>query len=105
MSILSWLRTKIHRQRKAARLGEPDAPGDLGTARTRATGGEPDPDAPDTHSTTGTTPGQTFVGRATGDDPGYTGRTGAERRAEGRHRADNPPDRTTPPPGDQPAGA
>lgn len=60
---------------------EADVPADKATARTRATGGEPDPDAPDQGSTTGTTPSGTFVGRAGGDDPGYSEETGAEARA------------------------
>jgi hypothetical protein len=51
-------------------------------ARTRATGGVPDDDAPDQGSTTGTTPSEEFVGRVAGQDVGYSGETGAERRAE-----------------------
>lgn len=79
------------------KFGEQDAPADTAMAPSRATGGEPDPEAPDTHSTTGTTPSDTFVGRASGDDPGAGTRTGAEVRAEqgekprpeegGRHRS------------------
>ncbi|MFF6783376.1 hypothetical protein [Streptomyces sp. NPDC012510] len=37
--------------------------------------------AADQHSTTGTTPNETFVGRVAGNDPGYL-ETGAEERAE-----------------------
>lgn len=51
------------------------------SAQTRPTGGVPDPEAPDTHSTTGTTPNGTFVGRASGDDPGEV-ESPAQRRAE-----------------------
>jgi hypothetical protein len=64
---------------------EADVPADKATARTRVTGGEPDPDAPDQASTTGTTPSETFVGRVAGDDPGYTEETGAEVRSR-NHR-------------------
>jgi len=51
-------------------------------SRTRETGGVPNPDYPDQHSTTGTTPSEEFVGRVTGDDPGDVDESGAERRAE-----------------------
>jgi hypothetical protein len=55
---------------------------DEGQALSRATGGVEDPSAPDQGSTTGTTPSEEFVGRASGEDVGYAGETGAERRAE-----------------------
>lgn len=55
---------------------------DTESARSRATGGVPHAGAPDTHSTTGTTPNETFVGRASGDDPGDVGTSGAEMRAQ-----------------------
>lgn len=68
---------------------EQDVAVDRGVARTRATGGVPNPTAPDQHSTTGTTPTYTFVGRTAGNDSGYVGETGAEARAaalrEGRN--------------------
>lgn len=70
MAIWSKLWRRLRRDRAARHLGEHDAPADTGSARTRATGGVPDPDASDTHSTTGTTPSGPFVGRAGGDDPG-----------------------------------
>lgn len=57
------------------------------SGRPEDTGGRPAPSAPDTHSTTGTTPNEMFVGRAGGDDPGYLD-TGAEKRtAEGDEAA------------------
>ena len=37
---------------------------------------------PDQGSTTGTTPDGEYVGRVAGQDVGYAGETGAERRAE-----------------------
>jgi hypothetical protein len=61
---------------------EPDVQKDSGTARRRDTGGVPDPHAADQHSTTGTTPNETFVGRVAGADTGYEEETGAERRAK-----------------------
>ena len=61
---------------------ESDAPGDTGVAWSRDEGGVPNPDAPDQQSTTGTTPNEEFVGRAQGQDVGYAGETGAERRAD-----------------------
>lgn len=60
---------------------ESDVASDEHTAGSRATGGEPDGGAPDQGSTTGTTPSGTFVGRVSGDDPGYAGETGAEARS------------------------
>ena len=50
-------------------------------ALSRETGGVEDPSAPDQGSTTGTTPNEEFVGRVSGQDVGYAGETGAERRA------------------------
>ncbi len=43
--------------------------------------GVEDAEAADQHSTTGTTPNEVHVGRAQGQDVGYAGETGAERRA------------------------
>lgn len=51
-------------------------------ALSRETGGVPDPSAPDQGSTTGTTPSEEFVGETAGQDVGYAGETGAERRAK-----------------------
>lgn len=64
------------------RPGEDDVDRDDHEALSRATGGVPDEDAPDQHSTTGTTPADTYVGRVSGQDVGYAGQTGAEKRAE-----------------------
>jgi hypothetical protein len=60
---------------------EEDADPDDAQALSRATGGVADPDAPDQGSTTGTTPSETFVGRVAGQDVGYAGEQGSERRA------------------------
>ncbi|MFP5218140.1 MAG: hypothetical protein ACLGIG_00170 [Actinomycetes bacterium] len=64
------------------RPGEEDVDRDDHEALSRATGGVPDPDEPDQHSTTGTTPNDTMVGRVSGQDVGYAGETGAEKRAQ-----------------------
>lgn len=50
------------------------------SAQTRVTGGV-EGEADDQSSTTGTTPNGEFVGRVAGQDIGYAGETGAERRA------------------------
>jgi hypothetical protein len=60
---------------------ETDVHRDDAQALTRATGGEEQPEAPDSNSTTGTTPNDMYVGRDQGQDVGYAGETGAERRA------------------------
>ena len=62
------------------RPGEDDVDRDDGQALTRATGGG-DSDAPDAATTTGTGDSGSFVGRVAGQDVGYAGETGAERRA------------------------
>ena len=61
---------------------ETDVDRDDAQALTRATGGEPSSGAPDANSTTGTTPNDVHVGRASGPDVGYAGETGAERRQQ-----------------------
>ena len=66
---------------KSGYKSEDDTDRDPHTARSRATGGVEDPDAPDQGSTTGTTPSGEFVGRIAGQDIGSIGETGAERRA------------------------
>ena len=82
MSLWSRIRSRLGGSPSGAAPGEADAPVDAETARSRATGGVPQSGATDTHSTTGTTPSDSFVGRAGGDDSGDTGTTGAEARAE-----------------------
>jgi len=71
---------------------EPDVERDPNVARNRDAGGvDPDqkdrPDTahgdPDGSSTTGTDENEEFVGRVAGQDSGFEGETGAERRAEG----------------------
>ena len=62
------------------RPGEDDVERDEAVALTRATGGGPS-DEPDAGSTTGTGESEDFVGRVAGQDVGYAGETGAERRA------------------------
>ena len=62
------------------RPGEDDVDRDDAQALSRATGGG-DSDESDASSTTGTGESDTFVGRVAGQDVGYAGETGAERRA------------------------
>ncbi len=81
MSLWTRIRDRLGGAQSPQTPGEADAPVDTGTARSRPTGGVPDPGARDTHSTTGTTPNQSFVGRAS-SDPGGAGRTGAEVRGD-----------------------
>jgi hypothetical protein len=59
---------------------ETDVDDDDAQALTRATGGAEQPDAPDSNSTTGSTPNEVAVGRVAGQDVGYAEETGAERR-------------------------
>lgn len=61
---------------------ESDTSTDDHVAGSRATGGVPNPDAPDQASTTGTTPSGEFVGRVAGTDESDVGESGAEARAE-----------------------
>lgn len=60
---------------------EDDAPYDDAIVNSRETGGVEGPEKDDQAVTTGTTPKGDFVGRIAGDDLGYAGETGAERRA------------------------
>ena len=90
MSLVTWARGRFGRDREARRLAEDDAPADLGTSRRRDTGGAPDPEAQDRNSSTGTTPNETFVGRASGDEAGDTGLSGAEARARHERGGDGP---------------
>jgi hypothetical protein len=68
---------------------EEDVQPDDAQALSRATGGVDDLDAPDQASTTGTTPKGEYVGRIAGDDVGYAGEQGADRRATLAERADD----------------
>ena len=61
------------------RPSEEDVDPDDAQALSRATGGG-DSDDPDAGATTGTGESGTFVGRVSGQDVGYAGETGAERR-------------------------
>jgi hypothetical protein len=62
------------------RPGEGDVERDDAQALSRATGGGAT-EEPDAESTTGTGNSEIFVGRVAGQDVGYAGETGAERRA------------------------
>ena len=72
-------------ERLKSALGRPptaeaDVEPDTTTARTRETGGLPT-DAHDSGGTTGVGVTEEYVGRVAGQDVGYAGETGAERRA------------------------
>ncbi len=75
MSVWSWVREHLGGRTTEEPLAE------VRSGRPQDTGGKPDTEAADRHSTTGTTPNDVFVGRVAGDDPGYL-ETGAEKRAE-----------------------
>lgn len=64
---------------------ESDVAADGRVANSRAHGGPRSPSKAfsDAHTTTGTAANELFVGRAAGDDLGYTYETGAEARAAG----------------------
>jgi hypothetical protein len=72
----------------AGEKSESDVSSDEAVAGSRATGGVPQPDAPDQGSTTGSSPTSEFVGRIAGADEGDTGESGAERRAEAAREDD-----------------
>ena len=61
---------------------ESDVPADSAVAESRDTGGNADAEDADSLGTTGTGDSDEFVGRVAGQDVGYAGETGAERRAE-----------------------
>lgn len=83
MIIWYWIlkRLKEKREKSAAQPSDAASAAEIRSGRPEDTGGEPDADAADQHSVTGTTPNETFVGRVAGDDPGYL-ETGAEKRAD-----------------------
>jgi hypothetical protein len=66
-------------------------PTEVRSGRPEDRGGVPNHDVEDRHSTTGTTPNDTFVGRVAGDDSGYL-ETGAEKRAEHSDDSGDDPD-------------
>jgi hypothetical protein len=72
----------VRRDREARHQGERDAPAEQGRPISRATGGGSSAPTEDSHSTTGTTSSETFVGRAGGDEAGTE--TGAEARGDER---------------------
>lgn len=95
MKIRDALRRVLGRDRSPPDRSEPrsesDVDRDEGVANSRASGGRSGHVDGDAATTTGTGPNELFVGRATGQDLGYGGRTGAEARAaderdDGRRR-------------------
>ncbi|WP_019815184.1 hypothetical protein [Saccharomonospora saliphila] len=61
---------------------EADAADDPAVSRARPTGGRAGDERGDNQSSTGPGENDTVVGRISGDDLGYTGETGAERRGQ-----------------------
>jgi hypothetical protein len=84
MSIWSRIREVLPADRRNgdAEGSESDVPIDAALASSRATGGDGGDLTGDRGSVTGTGDTGVFVGRVAGDDLGYAGETGAERRAE-----------------------
>lgn len=60
---------------------EDDVADDPRLAQARDRGGKPEQRDTDATSTTGVDRNEEYVGRVAGDDPGYSGETGAERRS------------------------
>ncbi|NIJ13661.1 hypothetical protein FHU38_004005 [Saccharomonospora amisosensis] len=77
----TWLKKLLaRRQPRSSSATEADAADDPMVVRSRPTGGRQDDDRGDNQSSTGPGHTDTFVGRVAGEDLGYTGETGAERR-------------------------
>ena len=72
---------RLTRTRQARHKGERDAPAEMGQPTSRETGGGSAAPTQDTHSSTGTTSSETFVGRAGGDEAGDVSGTGGEARS------------------------
>jgi hypothetical protein len=86
--MLRWIRAALmlaRRVRPRGRKPESDVRGDPATPDTRSGGGEPERTGGEDPSTTGPGANETFVGRVSGQDAGYSGRTGAEARRTERH--------------------
>ena len=87
MSLKSFLsRTKVSNVK-----AEADTQADDARVDSRVTGGVVDESDPNQGSTTSSTQDGGYVGRIAGDDVGYAGETGAERRAEARRLDDRDP--------------
>ena len=89
MSLGSWIRDQVAglRPDSSPKSAKPD---EVRSGRPEDRGGVPNSDVEDRHSTTGTTPNDTFVGRVAGDESGYL-ETGGEKRAEqSDHSGDDP---------------
>ncbi|EID53340.1 hypothetical protein [Saccharomonospora xinjiangensis] len=82
--MLTWFKNLLGRRQPASSsASEADTADDPATSRARPTGGRSG-DRGDDRSTTGPGHSGTFVGRIEGDDLGYAGETGAERRSDDR---------------------
>jgi len=76
------LRSKLMPASGSKPHSETDVPGDDAVVESRETGGDADAAGADVVGTTGTGETEEFVGRVAGDDAGYEGETGAERRQQ-----------------------
>jgi hypothetical protein len=68
------------------RQSESDVADDRRVVEARDTGGRPADGESDTHSSTGTSENETYVGRVAGQDSADAGETGAEARAEAEQK-------------------
>lgn len=80
---------------RAAQSSEQDVGPDTSLVSSRTTGGVHEVLTDDRGSVTGTGDTGTFVGQIAGDDLGYAGETGAERRAEAAQRDETDDDVTS----------
>lgn len=79
----SWLKQLLaRREPRSSSAPEADVADDPAQVRARPTGGGPREDGGDSQASTGPGETGTFVGRAAGQDVGYAGETGAERRGD-----------------------
>ncbi len=79
----TWLKNLLGRREPASSSApEADTADDPAVSRARPTGGRPGDEQGDNPSSTGPGHNDTFVGRVEGDDLGYAGETGAERRSD-----------------------
>lgn len=79
----TWLRKLFsRRQPLSSSVAEADTEDDPAMVRVRPTGGRPSDGRGDDKSSTGPGESETFVGRVEGQDLGYPGEMGAERRSE-----------------------
>ncbi|WP_433471126.1 hypothetical protein [Saccharomonospora azurea] len=78
----NWLKNLLGRREPASSTApESDVADDPAVSRARPSGGRPGDERGDNASSTGPGHNDPVVGRISGDDLGYVGETGAERRS------------------------